>query len=86
MEINPPTTIPMRTSGSKTTVTRNFDIPQAAFTPNIHNLPNTQNKHITNNNDNIFSPFYMTSIKKLTGRKPSLQEIMADLGFLIHPS
>ena len=25
------------------------------------------------------------SIKKLTGRKPSLQEIMADFGFFIHP-
>ena len=34
----------------------------------------------------IFWRYSATSSKKLTGRKPSLQEIMADFGFLIHPS
>ena len=31
-------------------------------------------------------PSSMTSRRKLTGRKPSLQEIIADLGFFIQPS
>ena len=56
MYINPPTTIPIRTKGNNTTVTKNFDIPQATLIPKNNNLPNTHIIQIANNSDNIFLP------------------------------
>ena len=53
-DISPPTTIPMRITGSKTTVKRNLEIPQAALIPNINSFPKTAKKQIINNNVNIF--------------------------------
>ena len=56
MYINPPTTIPINTKGNNTTVTKNFDIPQAALIPNNNILPNTHIMQIVNISDNIFLP------------------------------
>lgn len=60
--MNPPTTNPIKTSGNNTTVTMNFDIPQAALIPKINNFPNTQIMHIANNSDNIFPPHFIRLI------------------------
>lgn len=61
--MNPPTTNPIKASGNNTTVTMNFDIPQAALIPKINNFPNTQIMHIANNNVNIFSPPIFSTIR-----------------------
>ena len=52
--IKPPTTIPIRITGKKTTVQSSFRIPQDAFIPNIKIFPINQIIHIANNSDNIF--------------------------------
>ena len=57
MEISPPATITSRINGRNTIVSTNFEIPQAAFNPKKNNFPKTPNRHMINNNVNIFSPF-----------------------------
>ena len=52
-EISPPATIMINITGRNTTVSKNFEIPQAALTPKMNNFPNTHNMHIENNNVNI---------------------------------
>ena len=56
MYINPHTTIPISTRGNNTTVTKNFDIPQAALIPKNNIFPNIHIMQIANNSDNIFLP------------------------------
>ena len=62
MWISPPSTIPIKMTGKKTTVQSSFRIPQDALSPNIKNFPTKPIIQIVNNNDNITFSFWLYSI------------------------